>query len=155
VRTASHTRVADSEMVGGEDRQQPSEAIGDKDASSDELVSAQNLARSLVEHLVERSPEQRRQYQRHDEQSQAGQPAMRQSRSAPLLRRRTSSRVQSFVAGLVADVEEYVGRGGYEVSPDDRADSAGSCGVGCFDVWEEEDGGGGETPRLGHISGDW
>ncbi|CAM9716616.1 unnamed protein product, partial [Sphacelaria rigidula] len=61
---------------------------------------------------------------------QQQQPAMRMSSSAPNLARQPST-LQVFVAGLVSDVEEYVGRGGYELTPDDvggrpsRADIAG------------------------------
>lgn len=67
--------------------------------------SSPTLGRSLAEQLVEQGPEQRQQHQRQNEHSQTSQPVMRRSSSAPFLRRRASSRIQSFVAGLVADVE--------------------------------------------------
>eukprot|EP00904_Undaria_pinnatifida_P006913 jgi/Undpi1/3351/HiC_scaffold_15.g06724.m1 len=69
------------------------------------------------------APDSRR-LSHHPQQQQQHQhrtPGLRLSRSAPSLTRRPS-RLQAFVAGLVVDVEEYMGRGGYEISPDDRED---------------------------------
>eukprot|EP00752_Nemacystus_decipiens_P008798 g7851.t1 len=79
------------------------------------------------------------------------------SNSEPTLAlRRRTSRLQSFVAGLVADVEEYAGRGGYEVTPDDREDGGPGCSAGSSNTSER----GGytsdmESPLLGRAGGLW
>eukprot|EP00903_Cladosiphon_okamuranus_P013130 g12245.t2 len=77
--------------------------------------------------------------------------------SEPFLRGRArTSRLQSFVAGLVADVEEYACRGGYEVTADDRGDTSPGYSSGDADTWEVGMGVGGsemESPLLGGRAG--
>ncbi|CAM9721892.1 unnamed protein product [Ectocarpus sp. 12 AP-2014] len=95
------------------------------------------------------------------EEQQASADAIRISRSPslPLMRRRTASvsrrRLHSFVASLVSDVEEYAGRGGYALSPDDREDDGLGCGT-IFSDESEVDASEMEAPLLEDTTGgDW